>query len=326
MAFSIAHDLKTWGPAQSRSVSVSDARAYCRALTLGHGENFSVLSRFVPADRRDDFAAVYAFCRWADDLGDEVGDSQRASELLAWWRTQLHACFEGEATHPVYVALNETRRQRDLPRQPFDDLITAFELDQTQARYDTWQQVLDYCRLSADPVGRLVLMLLDEPRTDELFEPSDAICTALQLTNHWQDVARDMLQRDRIYVPRELHRIDDFEHRLRASAMQGYGVDRAFLGETRIVIKQLVERTWTIWQQGEVLLQRVQPAHRPIIWLFVMGGQHVLRSIELWNYETALHRPSLSKATRIGLVASATVRHWVGGFSDKAVQRMLSTT
>src|SRR5690606_34206104 len=137
------------------------------------------------------------------DLGDEIGDPQRSLELLAWWRRELQQCFAGSPRHPVFIALESTIQRHALPIQPFDDLITAFEQDQTVTRYDTWEQLIGYCQKSADPVGRLVLMVCGEDRSDENFHLSDAICTALQLTNHWQDVKRDVLDRDRIYIPRE---------------------------------------------------------------------------------------------------------------------------
>src|SRR5262249_40556404 len=154
--------------------------------------NFSVLSALVPAGLRDDFATVYSFCRWADDLGDETGDTSRSLALLAWWRRELQQAFAGTPRHPVFLALKPVIDRHSLPIEPFDHLIAAFEQDQTVNRYQTWEQLIGYCRLSADPVGRLVLMVCGEERSRENFALSDAICTALQLTNHWQDVRRDI--------------------------------------------------------------------------------------------------------------------------------------
>jgi squalene synthase HpnC len=280
----------------------------CRRLALGRYENFSVLSAVVPADLHDDFAALYAFCRWADDLGDETGNPTRSLELLAWWRRELHQCFAGQPRHPVMMALRPVIEQHALSREPFDDLISAFEQDQRVTRYDTWGQLVDYCRRSANPVGRLVLMICGEPRESALFAQSDDICTALQLTNHWQDVRRDVLERDRIYLPREM--IDaslqlEFERRLIVSARQGWGVDQRFLGEYRETLRHCIERTWVLFERGAGLLDQVRATTRPVVWLLAAGGQHVLRQIELWNYETALHRPQLSKAARLRLVAKA---------------------
>ena len=187
----------------------------------------------------------------------------------------------------------------------FDALIDAFVQDQSMTRYETWDQLVDYCSLSANPVGRLVLMLLGEPREDALFLPSDAICTALQLTNHWQDVRRDILERDRIYIPSELIGIEDFEQRLEASARQGYAVDATFLQQTRELIRDCVQRTHELYDEGSVLLERITPASRPVIRLFMDGGMHILRQIELWNHETILHRPSIARWTKAWLVARA---------------------
>ena len=195
MTVNPVRQLDVYGPEHCETMSVEQAREYCRRLAARRYENFSVLSALVPRGLTDDFAAVYAFCRWADDLADEVGDPQRSLDLLGWWRRELQQCYDGGPHHPVYLALAPTIRKHDLPMQPFDDLIRAFEQDQQVTRYDTWSQVLEYCRLSANPVGRLVLCLLGAERREEVFAGSDATCTALQLTNHWQDVRRDALKR-----------------------------------------------------------------------------------------------------------------------------------
>ncbi len=300
--------LEVFGPDRCDTLTIEQARAMCRRLALGRYENFSVLSKVVPPDLRDDFAAVYAFCRWADDLGDEVGSSQRSMELLAWWRRELQQCFDGQPRHPVMMALRPVIEQHDLPIQPFDDLIRAFEQDQRVDRYEKWDDLLGYCRLSANPVGRLVLMICGERREPQIFACADATCTALQLTNHWQDVKRDMLDRNRLYLPREM--IDEslragFEQRLIGSARQGWSVDQRFLGEFRATLKRCVDRTWPLYERGAGLLHEVSDRTRPIAWLLASGGQHVLRQIEAWNYETALHRPKLGKASRVMLVAKA---------------------
>ncbi|HMN95703.1 MAG TPA: squalene synthase HpnC [Phycisphaerales bacterium] len=286
----------------------ADARRWCGALARSHYENFPVLTALVPERARDDFAAVYAFCRWSDDLGDESGSRAEATALLGWWRSELDRCYDGAPRHPVFVALRPAILRCDLPRAPFDQLISAFELDQQVDRYETWEQLVDYCRLSADPVGRLVLMLLEEPRDPETFRLSDSICTALQLTNHWQDIRRDRLDRNRVYIPRELNRIEDFERRLEVTVGQGYGCDRAFLEETRCLVADLVERTWPYFDEGRSLLDRLRPQSVPVVRLFVEGGEHVLRLISRWNHETVLHRPSLSKGAKAWMVARA----WIG--------------
>jgi squalene synthase HpnC len=306
--------LDVYGPERCETMSVAQAREYCRRLAARRYENFSVVSALVPRELTDDFAAVYAFCRWADDLGDEVGDGRRSLELLAWWREELLQCYDGGPHHPVFLALAPTIEKRDLPMQPFDDLIRAFEQDQQVTRYETWAQVIEYCRLSANPVGRLVLALLGEDESEEVMAGSDAICTALQLTNHWQDIRRDALQRDRIYIPREMIHIDRFEERLIASAKQRYAVDREFLPAARQLVRELVERTWPLYQEGEKLLSLISRRARPIVWLFSAGGQRVLHNIEGWNYETVLHRPKLNRVTKLLLVGLALLRTRFGGF------------
>jgi squalene synthase HpnC len=297
--------LRHWGPDTSASVSLDQARHYCRSLTLGHGENFSVLTRLVPDRMRDGMCAVYAFCRWADDLGDEIGDPDRSLELLSWWRRELHDCYAGNATHPVFIALAPVIQRHDLDIEPFEALIGAFEQDQTVTRYERWDDVIAYCAGSADPVGRLVLALSDEPCTEEQLTMSDSICTALQLANHWQDVKRDLLDRDRIYLPSELHRIPDFEDRLRSTAINGHAPDRDFLPAYRSLVKTCVERTWTLFENGEALSRSVSRDVRPVIWLFPAGGTAVLRRIEQWNHETCLGRPRVGLLTKMRLAFEA---------------------
>ena len=297
-----------WGPEAMATVGEDEAMAYCRTLAGGHYENFSVMTSLVPVRLRDDFAAVYSFCRWADDLGDEMDDRAESARLLDWWRDELRKCFSGEPEHPVMIALARTVRNHELPITPFLDLIDAFSQDQHVTRYETWDEVIDYCTRSANPVGRLVLMLLGEPRDASCLAASDAICTALQLTNHWQDVCRDILDRDRIYIPREFMPGEDFEERLRASSLQGWAVDGTFLEESRVVIRRCVERTWDYYEQGEPLLGRLQPTSRPIVRLFRDGGMHVLKLIESWDCETVLHRPRLGGARKFLLFSRA----WLG--------------
>ncbi len=293
------------------------ARAWCAALARGHYENFSVLSGLVPGRLRGDFAAVYAFCRWADDLGDEAGEpGEERLRLLAWWRGELEACFAGEPRHPVFIALRPTVARHALPMSPFDDLIRAFEVDQVQSRWGTWDDLVGYCRLSADPVGRLVLGLFGLA-TPERVALSDRVCTALQVVNHLQDVRRDLLERDRIYLPQEATAaIPDFEHRLRRAAEAGHAPDHAFLEEYRTALRPLVARCWELFGEGRGLLPTLTPEARPVVRLFVEGGEHVLRSIEHWNLETCIHRPRLGRATKAALVMKA----WWGARGPRLLQ------
>ena len=297
--------LLRWGPGTTYDVPLTLAQDYCRSLTLGHGENFSVLTRFVPDRMREGMCAVYAFCRWADDLGDEIGDPEKSLELLAWWRNELQACFDGRSSHPVFIALEPVLDRHQLPIEPFEALIGAFEQDQTVARYQTWDDLLAYCRGSADPVGRLVLALAGEPVSPEQLRASDAICTALQLANHWQDVKRDLLARDRIYIPTELHAIPDFEQRLRSTVMNGHAPDRDFLPAYRSLVRTCVDRTWTLFEEGQTLIPSVADDIKAVLWLFPAGGTTVLRLIEQWNYETCLGRPKVGLFTKLRLAIEA---------------------
>jgi len=179
--------------------SPEEAQKYTKWLATHHYENFNVVSWLLPKALHQHFYNVYAYCRWADDLGDEVPDAARALELLAWWEHELDACYEGKPSHPVFVALRQTIIAKDIPKQPFADLLKAFRQDQTVKRYPDWDAVLNYCVYSANPVGRLVLYLCGY-RDEQRQLLSDATCTALQLANFWQDVSRD-LEKGRIYIP-----------------------------------------------------------------------------------------------------------------------------
>src|SRR5208282_6076147 len=189
---------------------------WCKQLAELHYENFHVATWFLPKALRPHFYAIYAYCRISDDLGDEVGDRSAALALLDLWGRELDACYDGCARHPVFVALAETIRACTIPKQPFADLLTAFRQDQIVSRYRTMQEVLEYCRYSANPVGRLVLYACGYSDA-ERFRLSDATCSALQLANFWQDVASDYQQRDRIYLPKD--------------AMQRFGVTEAMIAD-----------------------------------------------------------------------------------------------
>src|SRR6516165_6501451 len=188
--------------ALQKTYTSDEGRAYTRWLATHHYENFHVVSFLLPKRLHQDFYNVYAYCRWADDLGDEIGDTAESLRLLAWWRGELDAMYAGRTTHPVFAALRPTVEKYGIPRQPFSDLIDAFVQDQTVTRYRDWDELFGYCKNSANPVGRLVLYLCGyrDPQRQAL---SDATCTALQLANFWQDVTVDLLK-DRVYLPLDL--------------------------------------------------------------------------------------------------------------------------
>jgi squalene synthase HpnC len=306
MGSEIIDKLKRWGPERCESLGLEDSLAYCRRLTLGQYENFSVLSRFVPDRMRDGISAVYAYCRWADDLSDESGSQDLALERLAWWREELIACIAGDPRHPVFVALGSVITQHGLDSAPFHHLLDAFEQDQRVSRYATWDELLGYCRGSADPVGRLVLQLAGSSMDQEQLKMSDAVCTGLQLANHWQDVRRDILERDRIYIPHDMTDQPDFESRLVQTATNGHAPDREFLEIYRGVMRSLLERTSPLLDQIEPLLASVPADVRPMLWLFAAGGQTILNLIARSDHETVLYRVSISKFQKAWLALRAS--------------------
>ncbi len=307
-------ELRVWGPAAPRvDVSLPEAQRYCRRLATGHYENFPVVSWLLPASLHQHFYNVYAYCRWADDLGDETGDPARSLELLAWWRDQLQACYAGQATHPVFIALAPTIAEFNLPIEPFEDLISAFVQDQSLCEYETYDQLLDYCRRSANPVGRLVLMLFRR-RGDAHFAWSDSICTGLQLANFWQDVSRD-LEIGRIYLPREdreqfgvsrndllsRHSTPEFIELMRFEVERA----RAFLRPWRSQSKEPLAE-FSFRQQIEIEL-------------FARGGLAVLDRIEAVGYRVLEQRPVVSKLDFARLITGCIVRSlrrtWLGSRS-----------
>jgi squalene synthase HpnC len=315
--------LATLGPGAAPSVSRDEAWRYVRGLASSHYENFSVLSSLVPERLRDDFASVYAFCRWADDLGDETGSDDaaraRSLELLEWWRSELHAAYAGSPRHPVFIALRETIDRHHLPDRPFSDLIDAFVQDQKVRAYATWAQVLDYCTRSANPVGRIVLMMAGHrPETDDRhrFAMSDATCTALQLINFWQDVRRDLVERDRVYLPA-------LDTGITPEMLRAWMTPEA--GRTPDVrlryiraVRPLVERTRLLFDEGAPLPGLVAPEIRPVIWLFGAGGRAVLSRVEAIGCTTLWQRPRLSKFTKASLVARAWLMVHTGGFAGRS--------
>jgi squalene synthase HpnC len=278
--------------------SPQEGRAYTRWLATHHYENFHVVSFLLPKRLHQDFYNVYAYCRWADDLGDETGDRAESLRLLHWWREELDAMYQGRATHPVFAALLPTVRQYAIPRQPFADLIAAFVQDQTVSRYRDWDELFGYCRNSANPVGRLVLYLCgySDERRQYL---SDATCTALQLANFWQDITVDQLK-DRVYIPLEImerhgYKVDDlFAHR--------------FTPAFREVMREIVEQARALFVEGMPLIGMVNRRLSLDLDLFSRGGLRVLDKIVQQDYNVLAARPSISKAERVGLLVGSLSR------------------
>ena len=292
------------------------AQQYTRWLATHHYENFNVASWLLPKQLHQHFYNLYAYCRWADDLGDEVSGTQRALELLDWWEEELNACYEGRPSHAVFVALRQTIVGKNIPKQPFADLLKAFRQDQTVKRYPTWQSVLDYCVYSANPVGRLVLYLCgyrDEGRQ----RLSDATCTALQLANFWQDVSRD-LEKGRIYIPQDI------------AAQNGVSEDdmvsRRFSDNYVALLKDLIARTRILFDEGLPLAQQVEGKLRLDLEMFSRGGIAVLDAIESTGYNTLHRRPAISKTKQATLLVRVLVSQffWPRASTARSVPRTIA--
>ncbi|MGA2354378.1 MAG: squalene synthase HpnC [Terriglobales bacterium] len=280
-----------------RAPTLGEAREYCRRLARSHYENFSVASWFLPSRLRQHFFNVYAYCRISDDLSDEVGDTAVSLQLLDQWEMELDACYDGHPRHPVFVALAETVRAFEIPKHEFSDLLTAFRQDQTVGGYDTFDDLLAYCRNSANPVGHLVLYVCGYSDADRQ-QLSDYTCTALQLANFWQDVSVDFAK-GRIYIPLEdLRRfgvseqeISNDQNTTAFCAMMKFEVERA--------------REW--FAQGLPLVSKVDRALAADIELFSRGGQEILQAIERQSYAVLGRRPVISKSRKLALVAGAAL-------------------
>jgi squalene synthase HpnC len=286
MAWDFQAQLARYGPSSGhRPVTPAEAQVYCSRVARTHYENFTVASLLLPRHLLRHFHAVYAWCRWADDLADETAPGATALSLLAWWRRELLACYAGTARHPVLIALRQTVRRFDIAPEPFLDLLSAFEQDQHVKQYQTFAQLQDYCRRSANPVGRLVLCLC-QCHDDKRATLADHICTALQLANFWQDVARD-LDLGRVYLPSE--------DRQRF----GYGDDdlqaRRFNPAFAELLRFEVERTRDLFFLGYPLVDLMPAGVRDDVELFLQGGLAVLGKIERQGYNVLARRPALAK-------------------------------
>jgi squalene synthase HpnC len=278
-----------------KAPTLEEARAWCKHLAETHYENFHVATWFLPERLRPHFHAIYAYCRVSDDLGDEVGNPEQSLALLDLWGRELDACYEGHARHPVFVALAETIRACSIPREPFADLLTAFRQDQTVTRYATMQDVLGYCRYSANPVGRLVLYACGYS-DEERFRLSDATCSALQLANFWQDVKVDFAK-DRVYLPQEdMRRFGVTD----ATIQQGIATP-----EFRALLKYEVDYARNLFQQGLPLIAMVDRDLAVDLDLFSRGGLEILNAIERENYDVLRARPAISKRSKLSLALRA---------------------
>lgn len=284
------------------SPTLEEAKAYCERLAKTHYENFSVATWFLPKCLRKHFYSVYAYCRISDDLGDEVGDPRLSLALLDVWQQELdnlYAHIENKLVpgprHPVFVALEPTIVECGIPHREFSDLLIAFRQDQTVHRYQSFEDLLGYCKNSANPVGRLVLYLCgySDPERQQL---SDFTCTALQLANFWQDVAVDY-GKGRIYLPLEDMR--------RFSVSEQDIASLRFTPQFQELMQFEVERARKWFELGLPLAEAVDKELALDIELFSRGGQAILRAIEKQDFDVLKSRPVVSKSGKLGLLLKA---------------------
>ena len=279
----------------ARAPSQQEAQSYCERLARTHYENFSVATWFLPKPLRQHFFNVYDYCRISDDLGDETGDPRASLHLLDEWEAELNACYEGAPRHPVFVALAGTVRDFDIPRQTFADLLTAFRQDQTITRYEKFDDLLGYCRYSANPVGHLVLYLCGY-RDPERQQLSDFTCTALQLANFWQDVTTDY-EKGRIYLP-----LEDLK---RFQVSEDDIASKRNTPQFRQMMRFEVQRACEWFDRGFPLVSKVSRELAIDLELFSRGGQEILNAIERQDYAVLGKRPAISKSRKLVLVARA---------------------
>ncbi len=296
----LENELNRWGPealaALAEVPSMEFSQDYCRRLARSHYENFVVVGFFTPPRLRGAFEAVYAFCRWADDLGDETGSTDKSSVLLNWWQEQLEELYcpgSPEPRHPVYIALKPVIDKFRLPIKPFADLISAFKQDQWKTRFENHAELVDYCARSANPVGELVLRLFGEASEENLAFSKD-ICTGLQLANFWQDVSRDLLK-GRVYIPRESME----KHDVSESDLARVPATEAF----RRMLAEEVAATRELFHTGRGLTEKLGGRVGLALRLFHAGGVATLDAVEKCGFDVLTRRPRVGKMTQIGLMA-----------------------
>jgi hydroxysqualene synthase len=266
------------------------AFAHCERIARAHYENFPV-GLFVPRASQKYVHALYAFARTADDFVDEPEYAAVRAEKLADWQQRLDATYAGRPDGPIFVALGATVRKLGIDKRLLDDLLSAFRQDTVKSRYADWEELRDYCRRSADPVGRLVLLVFGY-RDPSLARSADALCTALQLANHWQDLGID-LARDRIYVPQQIlarHGVDE-------AALRAHRADEPF----RALMQDLVARTRELFTIARPLCDRVGRDLRFELRLTWLGGSGILDRIEAAGYDVFRRRPHHNLAAKLRL-------------------------
>lgn len=304
-------DLELYGPqaVRPKPLTLRASRRYCLRLARGHYENFTVATWLLPGRLRQHVANIYAYCRWADDLGDDPQrDVAARLALLKWWEQELRGCYAGKTSHPVFIALADTIGQFSIPIDPFLDLLVAFRQDQRVTRYETVAQVLDYCRYSANPVGRLVLYL---GRCHDAHRAalSDCVCTGLQLANFCQDVAPDW-DLGRVYLPRA--------ECVRAHYDESMFGRREFNDAFRRLMTVQVREAEGWLRRGAPLVMQMPPGLRLSTGLFVAGGLAILDEVRRQDYDVWTRRPTVTKGHKLRLLASCWWRVKRGAFAERS--------
>jgi len=276
--------------------SLNLAYAYCERVAKTHYENFTVASFLLPKGLRPYFNAVYAFCRHTDDLGDEAEGDRFA--LLHEWESDLSRVYGGSPKHPIMFALQDVAQRFGIPEEPFRRLITANRMDQSKVRFQTYSDLIQYCEHSATPVGQMVLYIIGDT-TEESREFSDATCTALQMTNFWQDVRRDY-EMDRIYLP--LEDMEAFQYT--EQQLAGNVCNTAF----RNLLCYEITRAKQLFKEGAPLIDRLNGRVKLDIALFSKGGMRVLDMIAKQNYDVLSKRPTVSATRKLWLAATTSIR------------------
>ncbi len=295
----------------------TDGMSSVQQLAKRHYENFPLATGFLPGDLQEDIRRLYAYARTVDDIGDEAQGNR--SELLDRWEEGLNRCFDGTPEHEVLEAVQKTIRKHDLPKEPFRRLIEANRRDQHVKRYETWEDLLEYCTYSANPCGRLYLMVCGY-RDEKRFALSDATCTALQLANFWQDVGID-LQKDRVYIPQKvLGRYDIASNDL-------YRWDREECSPDSFVemMDELVHRTGRLFAKGLDLVTLVRPRLRFDLLLFTLGGSSVLKQLRAQQYPVFEKRVKLEGMQRWSIFPRA-LWHAVSGQYDDLKRKIVIDT
>jgi phytoene synthase len=279
--------------------SLDSAYEFCARVARSHYENFPVGSFLIPRRIRKHFYSVYAFARTADDFADEgEGESITADDRLSAlreWQRMLRDAANGRADHPIFIALAHTQKQFDLPLSLFEDLLSAFSQDVTARRYETFDDLRDYCRRSANPIGRLILMLFG-CREEKLFRWSDEVCTALQLVNHWQDVATD-LEKDRLYIPLE----DIRRFGLSVEAIK----ERKATDRFRKLMEFELERAQEMFARGKPLCAAVAGRLAFELRAVRRAGMRVAEKIRENDCDVFTRRPVITSADKVRIFLSA---------------------